>query len=201
MLKIVFIFVIIIALGTAALLALNLRGETAEQPTSALPGHLRSLGYEVDVKDVTFRGHQSQNISAEKDETSVLVQAVSGVEEDTAQKILEELHAPVLETQKDISTFNPYIAQEVTLSVPEALRPVKKETTVQGASIDYYLVNTNAIFSMMIYSEPEVRYKGLFTTYFCPEDNMAHKLEIYYPAQDDFDEERALNVLSSLYCT
>jgi hypothetical protein len=33
------------------------------------------------------------------------------------------------------------------------------------------------------------------------EDNMAHKLEIYYPAQDDFDEERALNVLSSLYCT
>ena len=47
----------------------------------------------------------------------------------------------------------------------------------------------------------QVVLKKLFTTYFCPEDNMAHKLEIYYPAQDDFDEERALNVLSSLYCT
>jgi len=41
----------------------------------------------------------------------------------------------------------------------------------------------------------------LFSAYFCENNNTAHKLEIYYPAEEEFDEEKALNLFSSLYCS
>jgi len=201
MAKIIIGFIIIGALATATVVGFSFSGKNGDTQKSALPAYLRSLGYEADVKYATFRGHQSQNISAEKDKANVLVQIVSGVKDDAAPEILEQLRAPVLDAQQDIVMFNPYIAEEVTLRVPEELKPVKKETKIQGASIGYYLTHANAIFSMMVYSEPEVRYKGLFATYFCPSNNTAYKTEIYYPAEEEFDEEKALNLFSSLYCS
>jgi len=193
--KTVFIFIVVIALLAAALLVFNFLQKTDP------PNKLSSLGYDVEIKDVTFRGYESQNISFEKDKEKVLMQTVDNVERDMVKKILTELTAPVLDANKDTTMFNPYIAQEVTLSVPEELKPLKKETIINGQTVDYYLIHANVIFSMMIYSEAEVKYRGLFSAYFCENNNTAHKLEIYYPAEEEFDEEKALNLFSSLYCS
>lgn len=193
--KIMLILTAIAAMFVAVLLFLNFSAK------AVLPGQISQLGHEVEIKDVTFRGYKSQNISFEKDEAKVLMQTVNNVERDMVKKILAELTAPIVDAKKDTTIFNPYIAQEVTLSVPEELKPLKKETTIRGQTVDYYLVYANVIFSMMVYSEAEVRYKGLFAAYFCENDNTTRKLEIYYPAEEEFDEEKALNLFSSLYCS
>ena len=193
--KTVFIFIVAIALIAAALLVFNLSQKTG------LPNKLSSLGYDVEIKDVTFRGYESQNISFEKNKEKVLMQTVSNVAENKSSEVVAELTAKVVDAQNDITIFDPYQEQQVTLSVPEELKPLKKETIINGQTVDYYLTHANVIFSMMVYSEAEVKYRGLFSAYFCENNNTAHKLEIYYPAEEEFDEEKALNLFSSLYCS
>ena len=81
------------------------------------------------------------------------------------------------------------------------LKPIKKEVTIQGQTVPYYLVHANIIISLRVYAETEVRYKGLFASYFCENNNTAYKLEIYYPLKEEFNEEKAINLFSSLFCT
>jgi len=193
--KIVLISIATVAVFAAALLVFRFLS------TTDLPGQLRSMGYEVEIKDVTFRGYESQNISATKGEEKVKVQIVSNIDQNKADGILEGLTALILDANKDITIFDPYTAQEVTLSVPEEFKPLKRETTIYGRTVAYYLTHANIIFSLRVYSEPEVRYSGLFAAYFCENTKTAHKLEIYYPSEEKFDEENATNLLSSLYCS
>lgn len=193
--KTIFIFSVVVALVVAVLLFLNFSVKIN------LPDQLSKLGYTVEIEDVTFQGYKSQKISAEKGGEGVLIQTVSTVEENMAGKILEKLAGSVMDAKSDIIIFDPYTTTETELRVPEDLKPVKKETIIRDQSVSYYLVYANVIFSMRIYSEAEVRYRGLFATYFCGNDNTAYKLEIYYPVEEKFDEEKALNLFSSLYCS
>lgn len=195
MLKIVLILGVIAAILAVVLLFLNFNAKTD------LLGQLRSMGYETKVKEVTYRGYESKNISAEKDGEKVLIQTVNNVKKDKVGEILTELTTPVVDASKDISVFDPYTAQEVTLNVPEELKPIKKEVTIQGQTVPYYLVHANIIISLRVYAETEVRYKGLFASYFCENNNTAYKLEIYYPLKEEFNEEKAINLFSSLFCT
>jgi len=192
--KILLIFIVIAILVTIVFVSLNF----SAKPN--LSSQLRSLGYEVKMKETTFRGYKSQNISAERDGKKVLVQTVNNVKRDTVQKTLAEFTAPILDAKKDITIFDPYTAQEVTLIVPEDLKPLEKETTINGQSIEYYLVNANIIFSLRVYSQVEIRYRGLFAIYFCENNNTIRTLQIYYPIEEGFNEEQAVNLLLALYC-
>ena len=194
--KIVFIPIVVVALGVVALLVFNFTQKTD------LLGKLHSLGYgyTVEIKEIAHKGYTSRSILAQDDARRMRVQTINNVEQDKVGEILAELTAPVLDAEKDIAVFDPYTRQEATLSVPEEFKPLKKETTIRGQTVPYYLAHANIIFSMMVYSEVEVMYRGLFATYFCDNDKTAYKLEIYYPIFEEFDEEKALHLFSSLYC-
>jgi len=185
---------IIVLLAAGLFMAFNFLQKTDH------PGQLLSLGYDVKVREVTLKKYASQEITAERGREKIKVQLVSNVPKEKAEEVLAELKAPLLEGQKELTLFDPYTATELTLSIPEELRPVEKETIIGGRSVTYYLLHANIILSLRVYSEIEVKYRGLFATYFCPSDNTAYKTEIYYPVEEEFDEEKALNLLSSLYC-
>ena len=192
--------VILISLATAVVLATGLFIFWFLS-TEDLSSQLRSLGYDVEIRETTFRGYESQNISADKNGERLRIQTVNNVEKDKIDDILAELALPIVDAQKDIIIFDPYTGQEITLSVPEQLKPLKKETTIEGQTVEYALVHANIILSMRVYSEVEIRYRGLFATYFCKNDSKAYKLEMYYPAKEEFNEEKATNLFSSLYCS
>jgi len=114
--KTVFIFIVVIALLAAALLVFNFLQKTDP------PNKLSSLGYDVEIKDVTFRGYESQNISFEKDKEKVLMQTVSNVAENKSSEVVAELTAKVVDAQNDITIFDPY--QE---AFPKSSNPSKKK--------------------------------------------------------------------------
>jgi len=186
-------------LTAAALLAAALVLAALLAKAEDLPSRLRYLGYGVEVKNVTFQGHESQNISAKKDKENIFLKIVKDVEKDSAPELLKKLEEPIENAQNEFTLSDPYTGKERTSSIPKELRPKKEETNIKGESLGYYLVYANGIFSLKIYSAEEPRYQGLFSTYFCENKKTAYKLEIYHPI-GDFDLKGALKVLSSLFC-
>lgn len=190
--KLLSIFVIIILLAVVLIsVKLLLKND--------IPSLLSSLGYDVEVKDVTFRGYNSQKISASKDSEKILLQIVKDVERDSSSEVFKELKSPIESAQRKLIILDPYTGKERELSVPEKLKPVKEEIIIKGESVIYYLVYVNEIFSLKIFSETEVRYKGLFSTYYCPKKKAVYRLEIYYDLEK-FNKEKAVDVLSLLFC-
>ncbi len=164
-----------------------------------IPGQLSKLGYQVEVKEATFQGYDSQKISAEKDNEKVLLQIVKDVKKDSSIEILKNLESPIESAQKTKIISDPYTGKKRELSVPEELKPIQEEKIIEGKPVIYYIIYANEIFSLRIFSEAEAKYKGLFLVYFCDNKKSAYKLEIYYPIED-FNKERAVNTLSSLFC-
>lgn len=190
--KLLFIFIAIILL-IAALLSLKLLFRTD------IPKFLKSLGYDVEIRDIIFQDYDSQKISAKKNSEKILLQIVKNVEKDSSDEILKKLEIPIESAQKDIIVFDAYSGAEKELSVPDELKPVKKEIVIEAEPLVYYVVYLNEILSLRILSEVEVKYKGLFTSYYCSEEKVVYALQVYYDIED-FDEEKAINVLSSLFC-
>ncbi len=160
---------------------------------------LRNLGLEVEVKNVTFQGYESQNISAKSDKTNIFLKIIPNVEKNSAAELLKNLESPIENTGQDQSLFDPYTGQTRTLSIPTELRPIKRAANIRGQATSFYLISANEIFSMEIYSAEEFKYRGLFSVYFCENEKKAYKLEVYYP-KEKFDEKAALSIMSKLYC-
>lgn len=192
--KKVLFFSIVVFLLTIVFLILN---SFSDEPSIA--NQLASSDYEVEVREVTFLGYESQNISAKKENENVFIKVVENVEKESAEQILKRLEEPIENAQKVVTLFDPYVGEERTLSVPEKMRPQKEKLDVGENFIEYYSVYTNEIFSLRIFSETEANYKGLFSVYFCDNESKAYRLEIYYPIED-FNEGKAVDVLSSLFC-
>jgi len=166
---------------------------TRERDTMDIENLLLSMNYNVEIfKEVSYQGYDSEKIFAQKDNESILLRIVKNIEQDSQKEVLEMLNHEIYESQRNLTVFFPYIGQEMTLSIPEEFRPVKKETEDKHV---YYIVNANEIFSLKTFTESEIAYKGLFSTYYCENESKAYRLEVYHDAAD-FDEDRALYLLS-----
>lgn len=163
------------------------------------PRMLRALGYVVEVKDATFRGFTSEKISASKDSEQIMLQIVKNVGKNASGNVLKELTSAIESVQQKVVITDPYSGRQQELSLPDSLKPVKEHALIRGNEITYYIVYTNEIFSLKIFSESEAKYKGLFSTYYCPDKKTAYALEIYADIKQ-FDKEKNIELLSSLFC-
>lgn len=168
-------------------------------PENDRSGVLRSLGYTVQMKDATFRGYSSQKISASKGSGQVMLQIVRNVQKDSSGEILKEFNTTIDTIQQKVVITNPYSGQQQELSLPESLKPIKKDVVINGSPVTYYLVYANEIFSMKIFSEAEAKYKGLFSTFYCPKEKAAYSLEIYSDIKH-FDKQKSITLMTSLFC-
>ena len=160
---------------------------------------LRSSGYNVQTNDTTFRGFTSQKISASKGSEQVTLQIVRGVGKDISGNILNQLDARINDIQQEVVITDPYSGKQQELSIPEFLKPVKEAVIIGDIPIIYYIVYTNDIFSMKIFSEAEAKNRGLFSTFYCPREKAVYALEIYSDVEH-FDKQKQLSVMSSLFC-
>ena len=160
---------------------------------------LRLSGYDVEVKEVTFQGYDSQKFLARNGTEKILLQIVKDVEKDSYNEVLEKLGSSVDEAKRDIKLFDPYTGVERSLSVPENLKPVRKKININGKTITYHVVHTNEILSLKIFTETEAKFKGLFSTYYCDKKNTAYKFELYEDTEK-FDEKKAAHILKLSFC-
>ena len=101
----------------------------------------------------------------------------------------------VVKTQRNFTVLNPYVGTISELSVPENLKPVAETTSINGKSVTYYVVHTNEIFSLQVFSESEVKFKGLISVHYCEIEKTVYNLEVYFKLED-FDKKMAVDVLS-----
>lgn len=165
---------------------------------AGIPNTLRALAYNVDIKDVTFQGYPSQKISAVSGTSNILIQSVKNVKKDAQDKLIEVLNNDVANVGQKVIVTDPYSGKESELVIPESLRPVMKTVEINGKSLNYYLINTNEVFSLKIFSVSEAKYKGISAVYFCP-DGIIYKTQIFNTI-GSFNEEKSLGLLQSIYC-
>lgn len=160
---------------------------------------LRSSGYNVDIKDTTYRGFASQKILADKGDEQVVIQIVKGVAQSDSDSILLQFNEPVQNIQQKVVITDPYSGRKRELSIPESLKPIKEDVVIKGTPITYYIVYANDILSVKIFSEAEAKKRGVFSTFYCPKEKAVYALEIYSNVEH-FDKQKQISVLSSLYC-
>lgn len=160
---------------------------------------LQSFGYRVNAQYSTFRGFDSQKISAAKDDRQVILLAVKEATGPDESGVITQLNEPLQSILQKVIITDPYTGRQQELSVPESLKPVKEEIVIKGIPVTYYVVYANKIFSMKIFSQAEAVNKGLFSTYYCPNTKTAYQLEIFSGAAN-FNKQEQTSLLSSLYC-
>jgi len=153
----------------------------------------------VDVKETTLLDYESQKIFATTDDEKILLQIVKNVKQDSLVEVFKELTNKISETNKKFTYFDPYIAKTMEYKIPDKFKPVKEETMINNKRIPYYLVNANEIFSILVFSEEQVEFKGLISFYYCKKGANTYALEIYYDKKE-FDKNDALATLNSLFC-
>lgn len=160
---------------------------------------LRSMGFkDVETRDVTFNGYESQKISATND-VKIFLQIVKNVELNSSQQLLEKFEKKAVESKRNFTIIDSYSGEVSETDVPEELKAVKEMTKINNKSVSYYIVYANEIFSLKLISEKEVKFKGLISTYYCEKEMTIYNLEVY-SKPEKFDKRKSLDILSSLFC-
>lgn len=172
---------------------------------SKLPPKHRSIdiltesGYKTSVTKGTFRGFASEQIAADKDGERLLLQIVKGVESGASDQVLTDLGSILDTVRQKVIVYDPYTGKERELGVPDTLKPAEETISLRDHPFTYSIVYANEIYSLKIFSDSEAAYKGLFSTYYCPRQKAAYRVEVY-AKRNYFDKQKAINLLTSLYC-
>lgn len=157
-------------------------------------------GYKnVEIKETALLGHDSQKALASAGSKKILLKVVRNVNQDSLADVFKELANKISETNKKFTYFDPYLAKTIEYRIPDKFRPIKEETVINNKEIPYYLVNANEIFSILVFSENQIEFKGLISFYYCKKESNAYALEVYYD-KEGFDKNDALATLNSLFC-
>ena len=160
---------------------------------------LQSSYNNVEIKETTLLGHDSQKAIASADGEKILLQVVRDVNQDSLEDVFKELTNKISETNKKFTYFDPYLAKTIEYKIPDKFKPVKEEVMINNKEIPYYLVNANEIFSILVFSENQIEFDGLISFYYCKKESNAYALEVYHD-KEGFDKKDALATLNSLFC-
>jgi len=159
---------------------------------------IKALGYQdVIIRSVTFKGYESEKISASKNNSNIFLQVVKNVTSDS-DSLLEKFRSNVIDSQKNLTVYDPYSGKIKEFQVPEEIKTVKEEIRINDKLVAYYLVYVNEIFSPVI-SKNETKFKGLISMYYCEREKTVYNLEIYFD-YEKFDKNKAFDILRLLFC-
>ena len=110
---------------------------------------------------------------------------------------MEKLESEITAVDEKRVYFNPYEGKNVEYSVPDELKYIKEETLREDLPQEYYIVNANDIFSYFIFSEDQIRFRGITSVFSCK--NTVYKVDIFSEVAS-FNKDELLDELSNLYC-
>ena len=151
----------------------------------------------VEVKKSTFLNYSSQKITASSTDKKILLQIVEAIDTKDLSNIMKKLEDEITAVDEERVYFNPYEGENVVYSVPDEFKYIREKTSKDGLPQHYYIVYGNDIFSYFIFSEEQIRFKGIASVFSCK--NNVYKIDIFSEV-DSFNKDELLNELANFYC-
>ena len=151
----------------------------------------------AEVKKSTFLNYSSQKITASSTDKKILLQIVEAIDTKDLSNIMKKLEDEITAVDEERVYFNPYEGENVVYSVPDEFKYIREKTSKDGLPQHYYIVYGNDIFSYFIFSEEQIRFKGIASVFSCK--NNVYKIDIFSEV-DSFNKDELLNELANFYC-
>jgi len=158
---------------------------------------LRANYENVSVKKSTLLSYDAQKITISSNNKKILLQVVENVDTKSLLTVIEKLENEILAVNEKRVYFNPYEGESIEYSVPDEFKYIREETSREDLPQRYYIVYGNDIFSYFIFSEDQIKFRGIASVFSCKND--VYKVDIFSEVTS-FNKDESLNELSNLYC-